>query len=165
MKHIEPLSSCNATCNGLLFELPTNARRIAQPFSESDIIFLHNIFLTHGSHAIKVPNIATGRAIIKLVLESLHYYSAPACLSLSSLALDNEIFDLSYAMSLAGYISNQTNETCLEEFFLEQLDGDFLWIEATNELLEQTWFGQFMHQLEILKFESQMPVVVLFYEE
>lgn len=165
MKHIEPLSSCNATCNGLLFELPTDVRRITQPFSESDIIYLHNIFLTHGSHPIKVPDIATGRAIIAAVLQSLHYYGSPACLSLSSLALDNEIFDLSYAMSLAGHISNQTSETCLEEFFLEQFDSDFLWIEATNELLQQAWFGTFMHQLEILKFENQMPIVVVFYEE
>jgi len=157
--------SSNATCNVSLLQLPASAKSIKQPFSESDILYLHNIFLTHGSHAIRVNNVAQGRTIIAAVLQSLNYYSAVACLSLSDQALENSIFDISYALTLGGYLTNHNSEIRLEEFFLDQFDVDFMWVEATQELIHQPWFESFMHHLELLKFEHHMPIIVVFYED
>jgi hypothetical protein len=54
-------------------------------------------------------------------------------------------------------------EAVLDDFFLEQFEVDFLWIETTNTLIEQPWFYTFERKLCDFNIESKTPIIFLVY--
>jgi hypothetical protein len=138
------------------------SKRMQYPFTDADIIELQDKFLTTGLHSIKVPNVAEGRFAINTILKSLNCYSNVACLSMHDTELESKFFDMYYGLTLGGYVHGNFEQK-LDEFFLEQCDVDFLWIEATIQLVEQPWFYSFERKLSQFKIDLQIPIVVLVY--
>lgn len=135
------------------------SRFIKEPLSESTILDIQDAFLTNGIHTLYVENVTTGRSLVNTFLRSLDCYCATACLTCSVQPLPATVYDLfpdvdSYACSACGD---------LEEFFIERLYVDFLWIEYTQKLEEVWWVSDFEQKLRDLKIDQHIPIICLKY--
>ena len=133
-------------------------RMINNPYSEQDILYLHETFLTVGFHGIYVPSFSFGRAIMKTFLKSLNCYSDVACLTKGIEPLGNEVTDL-YSLLFAKNILG--HEDRLKDFILEEFDYDFLWIEEKSEWAFQQWYIEFVEALKELHVDKFMPVIIV----
>jgi len=130
--------------------------------TENQVIALHKALLTPGFHNMQVNSIEEGRAILYTMLNALSYYSDLACLSLSDSALPSSVYDLSYHLTQGGYI-DKACRTDLENFFLERFDNDFLWIEATQELMKEPWYLYLEQKIVELRIDQQIPIMIISY--
>ena len=137
-----------------------DARVVVRPFSEADIIELHNRFLTPGFHSLKVKNIEEGRSLVYTLLASLNCHHDIACLSMDRQRLKAYVCDVYKALRQEGTIG----ESSLFDFFLDQFACDFLWIEMTPELMACSWFADFEHMLYDFHLNQNVPVIMLSYE-
>lgn len=156
MKRLE-IDQSNTT---LGFITPTLVR---EPLTESDILSIQDRFLTNGFQHIKVKDIATGRVLVDTFmqfLQSLRVYHDIACLTTSTRALRPGICDIYAELALW-----QESKCDLEEFFLDTFYFDFIWIEATKDMVAQSWYAEFERQIIELQLDSHIPIVVLWYEE
>jgi hypothetical protein len=151
MKQLEFLSTAQSG---------TTAHRVQHPLTDADIIKLQDTLLTVGIHTLKFPNVTQGRDAMITILTSLNCYTNVACLSMHTTELNPAYFDMYYALTLGGYVHGNVEQK-LDEFFLEQCDVDFLWIEATAQLVEQPWFYAFERKLDQFNVVCRIPVVVL----
>lgn len=133
-----------------------SSRIFREPFSESDVLYLHNLFLTPGKHTIHVDNINQGRLIIRNLLDSLQYYQKVACLSLQDAPLPNGVVDILATLVAEDYLVN-TDQLTL--FFLDHFYYDFVWIEETNDLIESVWYKQFERHILNFKLDSIVPII------
>jgi len=137
---------------------------VCEPFSDSDILNLQDAFLTNGIHYIKTDNIFAGRALITLFLNSLNCHNNVATLSLSSEPLQNGITDLYAELILGGHL-NQNLSHELEDFFLEKFYYDFMWIEATEKLLDSFWTEEFFKKITDFKLDQLIPILIVSYKK
>lgn len=133
------------------------------PFNENEVLKLQDTFLTNGIHYIKTTNIQTGRMIIETFLHSLPIYTEIACLSMHE-NLDTSVIDM-YCELLDNYYLNSTDPKNLEEFFIDQCFIDFMWIEASQELLNTSWFPIFEKNVHDFKLCQTMPIIIMMYED
>jgi hypothetical protein len=135
-------------------------RQFGRALSEEDILYLQDIFLSNGLHAIKLPNIIEGRSLIYRLLQSLHYYRTVACLtSVAEPPLKKSIFDIHSALRmLIG------DRDAIEDFFMERFFVDFLWIELTPDLVQVPTFMQVMSALDVLAIDKHIPILTLSYD-
>ena len=138
-------------------------RLIEEPLSESDILYLQDAFLTNGFHHIQVKNVAAGRNIIRTFLDSLAVYHDTACLTAVDLGQEG-VFDINNALHDGGYL-DLLGDKELEEFFIEEFYFDFMWIEASRELISSAWFIDFERKLEDFKITRHIPMIVISYQE
>jgi len=131
-------------------------RTIKEPFSENDVLYLQDLFLTPGVHHIEVDNIIKTRTMIDKVLYSLQYHQKAACLSLSDLPLATGVSDVLKTLIADDYLVSKNN---LVLFFLEHFYFDFLWIEETPNLLDSMWYEQFKQHLTDFNFNRSIPIV------
>ncbi len=146
--------------SGLIDSLK-GARVVSQPFSEADIIELHNRFLTTGFHSLKVKNIHEGRSLVYTLLASLNYHHNIAALSIESQKLESFVHDIYKALD--GY--SPINEQSIFDYFLDEFNCDFLWIEMSKDLMSQVWFADFEHMLYDFHLNQHVPIVMLSYEQ
>lgn len=136
-------------------------RHIGCQMTEDDILYLQDIFLTNGMHAISVPDVKTGRSIMYSMLQSLNYYHMAACMARTqTLPLDASITDIYSQLSCAAH------ETCYEEverFYIEEFFGDFLWIELSPQLVDAQLLAHSFHALNVLEMCRRIPIVTLSY--
>lgn len=133
------------------------------PFSESEILDLQDKFLSEGIHHIKVTDLASGRDLVDTFLDSLTAHREIACLTVSNTALESYITNIYHELLLHGYIDRFESKN-LEEFFVDQFYFDFLWIECTSKLMEQSWFADFQMNLLNLKLDRQIPILMISYD-
>ncbi len=140
-------------------ELANASKIVQQPFTEQDILELHDIFMTNGVHHITVPSVIEGRLIVHALLDSLHYYHDVAALSIEEIPLSSCVHDLSDAMM---------NATCngipIGDYVCDQFYGDFLWIEETPSLVSQLWYAEFEFTLYDLRLDERMPIIIIHYQ-
>jgi len=134
-----------------------------EPFSESDVLKLQDTFLTNGIHYIKTTHLKAGRIIIQTFLQSLPIYTEIACLTMHE-NLDMSVIDM-YKELLDNNYLNSTDIRNLEEFFIDQCFIDFMWIEATQGLLDTSWFAIFEQNIHDFKLCQTMPIIILLYED
>ena len=127
--------------------------------SDQQIIELHIRFLTNGFQHIQVPSIQDGRELIKTLLKSLDYYHSIACLTESDKQLSSDIHDLLTYLVECRFLPKN-----LEQFFLEQIEFDFLWIELTPSLLAESWFEEFKSLIITHHIHTKMPIMCISYE-
>lgn len=150
--------------------IPCNHKRLqevflnhdAVTFSDEQIIALHETLMTPGFHSMRVNTVLQGRAILYTFLNSLHYYTDVACLTINTVPLKYTIFDLHHYLQEGGFLNPHAHAD-LEEFFLEQFESDFLWIEACPALTQQAWYPYFEQKLIELKINKQIPIMILSY--
>ncbi len=128
--------------------------------TDQEILNLQDAFLTNGIHYIKTATIESGRALVHSFLESLPIYTEIACLSLHDY-VDHSVIDM-YGELLDNNYLNGTHD--LEDFFIDQCFIDFLWIEASQELLDAPWFARFDRTIHDFKLCQTMPIIIFVYE-
>lgn len=128
--------------------------------SDQQIIDLHMRFLTHGFQHIQVPTIKEGRELMETLLSSLDYYHAVACLTGSDMQLPDNTQDLFSILVEGRYVPNN-----LAQFFLENNEFDFLWLELTPCLLIQPWLEDFKALLIDHKMHLKMPIMCISYDQ
>lgn len=133
-----------------------NLRIIKEPFSENDVLYLQDLFLTPGMHQITVDNFSKIRTMISKVLKSLQYHQKAACLSFVDLSLDSEICDITRVLIVDDYLVSKDR---LMLFFLDEFYFDFLWIEETPDLLASAWYEQFQRYLSEFNFNRSIPII------
>ena len=137
---------------------------IQEPFSEAQIIALQEQFLGNGFQYIKVRTVAKGRVIIESFLQSLGLYQDIAILSTTPMLPKTSMTDLYYELSNSGYLNSF--ESCyLEEFFIEHFYYDFMWIEATRDLLNATWFDDLKRKIIDMGLDQHIPIMIVLYED
>lgn len=127
-----------------------------KPFSEGDVLYLQDIFLTPGVHQINVDSTAKGRSVICDVLDSLHYHQKAACLSLHDMPLRNGVFDIVRTLITDDYLVNSDDLTL---FFLDRFYFDFLWIEESAALANSHWYEHFKQHLVDYNFNKSIPII------
>ncbi len=135
-----------------------SSKSIHTPFSENDLIFLQNAFTTPGVHAIRVKDIQTGRILIKQLLDALRWYHDVGYLAL------NDVIPCLHATNIMNHFSYPINSIELSRFFTEDFFYDFLWIETTQELLNQVWLPLFEQRIAHLHIDHIIPVIIVSYE-
>ena len=151
-------------CSSAIAQQIRRARHVREPFSDSDILDLQDAFLNNGIHYIQVDDIQSGRSLIHLFLKSLNHYHNITSLTLSSSQLATDTADLYGELILGGQLE-KTASCELEEFFLDQFYYDFMWIEASDELIVCSWFVSFFKQMTQFKLDQLIPILVLSYKK
>lgn len=132
------------------------SRVLQDPFSESDALYLQDIFLTPGVHHVYVDSTSKARSVISKVLKSLQYHQKAAYLSLQNLDLLDDMCDIMRLLIADDYLVNHES---LILFFLEDFYFDFLLIEETQELVESIWYEQFKQYLVDFNFHKSIPII------
>jgi hypothetical protein len=137
------------------------SRVISEPFSESDVLYLQDLFLKPGIHDITIDQFDKVRNILSEVLNSLQYHQKIACLSLLDLPLDfnkdgQEICDVLKILITEDYLVTSDS---LQLFFLDHFYFDFLWIEETQEMRDCLWYSQFVQHLIDFNFNNSIPII------
>ena len=129
--------------------------------TEDDILYLQDIFLTNGMHAIKVPDVQSGRSIIYAVLQSLNFYQMVSCMTcIGEPPLKTSVVDV-YSLVSRAYHEAPYEE--IESFFIEDFFSDFLWIELSQDLINTTTLVHSFHALYSLDMFRRMPIIALSY--
>ena len=136
-------------------------KRVPKLLTDLDILDLNDTLLCNGIHYLKVQDIEHGREVLEACLSSLHYYHSIGCLTLfntpHSISIDDIFNDLSHSGSL-------DRPEALANYFFEQFDYDFVWIELTASLSGLQWYKSFERQLKASGVAERMPIVKLLYE-
>ena len=128
-------------------------------FSERDIIDLQNPFLTPRFHTIKTYNRTTGRLLINAILKSLNCYHDIACLSTQSKNLPKG------AHNVYKKLSNGGEQGYVQEFVLEEMFCDFLFIEKNQEITRKEWYKEFEASLVDFNFNKNIPIIIVLYKK
>ncbi len=131
------------------------AKIVTSPVQEKDILYLQNLFMTPGIHVLPVDNFGNGRALVQELLASLKWYRTIGYISTTNKG------SLPHATNLLTRISEPVTTENLGDFFIEEFDYDFLWVEATNDLFDKPWMGLFEQQLLDLRINEMIPVILL----
>ncbi len=130
-------------------------------FSEQEVIDLSSAFLTPGVHYIKVESMSQGRALMSTFLKTLNFYHDVAYVGTHPLSKSEFVKP---CIDVCATLKLEKPIIPISEFLSTHLYCDFLWIEATNNLMTSYWFDEFEQSLFDLKFDKVMPVVFLTYE-
>lgn len=123
-------------------------KKLKKEFSEQDIIRFQALLLRKGVHTLSIKNVRKGRLLIYTCLETLNCFKRVGCLTLSSIHLKAPVVDIIASMN-----------TALEDFFIEEFDFDFLWIESSNNLTKTVWFTRFKSLLYEAGIPNHIPII------
>ena len=138
----------------------SHVRLLQEPLSDTDILELQDKFLSNGVQPLKVKNIAQGRSIVEKFLQTLNIYHDVACLTVSDLPFSAPTTNMHDELLKGGYL-DPLEPQYLEEFFIEHFYFDFLWIEATEDLLSSKWFSDVEKKIFSYKINQHIPIIVL----
>ena len=140
----------------------THVFRSHAPLSEQEAIEISSTFLTPGIHYIKVESVAQGREFLSTFLTTLNCYHNIAYIGLEPLEENGKYLNL-YNTLMDNYLLEGASDS-LAEFLYTQVDFDFLWIEATQDLMSAPLFDRVESVLFDLQFDKTVPIVVLSYQ-
>jgi len=140
------------------------SKKILEPLTESDILDLEDKFLINGFHYISVKSIRAGRSLVFRFLRSLNCYQDEAILSMSTPTINDSVADIYYELVRGGHV-DATSGYNLNEFFIGQFYYDFMWIEASEELVAAGWFTQFFEKMVNFKLNYHLPVLIISYQK
>ncbi len=135
-------------------------KRIPEPLTDIDILELSDTFLCNGAHYLKVNDVEHGRKLLAAFLSSLQYYHSIGCLTLFNTPKNIPVGDVFQEMAHGGYIDRP--ET-MGDYFFDQFEHDFLWIELTASLSSLHWYQAFAQQLQSSDIVDRIPVIKLIY--
>lgn len=137
---------------------------VKTPLSDHMILEIQEKFLSNGFQYLKVSHVAESRQIIQSFLQSIAIHHDVACLSLKEEAFPESVTNIYSILKGGGYLS--PFESCfLEEYFIEHFYFDFLWIEATRELLLSEWFENVKKILVNAAIDQHIPILVCLYSQ
>lgn len=137
-------------------------KRVPRQLTDSDILDLNETLLCNGVHYLQVQDIEHGREVLEACLASLHYYHTIGCLTLFNTPQGMHIDDIFNDLSHTGSLDHPN---ALADYFFDQFDYDFVWIELTASLSSLQWYQSFSKQLKASGAQDRMPIVKLVYED
>lgn len=130
------------------------------PLSDFDIIELQNLLMTPAVHHVKTQNIETGRFLMKTFLDSLKHYHHVGCFTFTQKnSLSKNVFNFLHLNR------KQNVGEFVENFFIENPQVDFAWVESTSEFKNRISKQELHNLCEVLTAHGQTPVVVMNYSE
>lgn len=136
-------------------------RQLSAKLSVDDILYLQQIFLTTGLHHIAVPNLSVGRKIMRSLLQSMHYFNNTACLTQEH-KTSLEGYDV--LGHLKDFCGKEADSNAIEEYFLEEFEADFLWVELNEALMQNSFVVQILNIMHVLDITHKIPVVAISYQ-
>lgn len=136
---------------------------VHQPLSEQSILEIQEKFLSNGFQYLKVQSIQEGRALIETFLNTLGLYNDVACLTTAKDSIPHNATDIYRILEAGGYLS-PFEDYYLEEYFVEHFYFDFMWIEATTDMLMSSWFENVKKILIHTAIDQHIPILVCVYE-
>jgi hypothetical protein len=109
-----------------------------------------------------VRDVKIGRSIINMFLQSLNYYHDIACLTVVDEPFEQHVFDLWREMTLR-FCLEPSSQYDIEDFLIEYFYCDFMWVEATRELVEAPWFPTVEQIIVSFKLDKHIPIFILSY--
>ncbi|MBP9765488.1 hypothetical protein KBD08_04090 [Candidatus Babeliales bacterium] len=161
MEKVKPSSVCDEVKNFNLCDV-SKYKNFNLPLSEKQIIELQKMLMTPQQHNIYTHDVASGRALLNTMLQSLSYYNNIGYVTtknilhqqymidiLSILQKDTQSYDLWHAIDL---------------FFINNPNVDFIWVELTKELLNIMGTNSLTYFCQLLTSHQAIPVIILQYE-
>jgi hypothetical protein len=140
------------------FVLYTNEiESISQPLNDESILHMQDLLLSHGFQYLRLKSISEGRMLMQTFLENLSYHSV-GCLTLES---NPGVTDIYQILDAGDYLSDKY---ALQEYFLDHFQFDFVWIEATQELLSSENFEQIKQAMITCVLDHHMPILICVYD-
>ena len=136
---------------------------VHQPLSDQTILEIQEKFLSNGFQYLKIGTIKEGRSLIQLFLGSMSIHHDIACLTLQERSLPSNVTNIYSILNGGGYLSS-FELCCIEEYFIEHFYFDFMWIEATSDLLLSGWFEGVKKILINSAIDQHIPILVCVYE-
>ncbi len=135
---------------------------VRQPLSEQSILEIQEKFLVNGFQYLKARSVQEGRAIIETFLHTLNFYYNVGCLTTAKkLSLKNAT-DIYAFLEGGGYL-NSFEQYYLEEYFIEHFYFDFMWVEATTEVLMSRWFEDVKKIIIHSAIDQHIPILICVY--
>jgi hypothetical protein len=131
------------------------------PLTHQDMINLHSMFMKSDKHTVHTRDVAMSRAIIQKILNSLNYYQNIACLSRSTI-VDTSAINI-FAI-IQKYAQVYGLKQAINQFFIEYIQLDFIWIELTHDLVVQMGQSNIDYFISIMTQHHAMPVIIFHYE-
>jgi len=133
-----------------------NSLLLQEPFSETEALYLQDLFLTAGFHQVYVENFSRGRSAMYHLLDSLQCHQKIGCLSLDDTIISSGVTDVLAMMVAEDYLLSTDRLTL---FLLERFDFDFVWIEESSTLMQSIWYKQFKNDLINFKIDRTIPII------
>ena len=135
---------------------------VHQPLSEQAILDIQEKFLINGFQYLKVRSIKEGRLIIETFLQTLTIYHDVACLTTAKDPPLKEATNMYALLEGGGYLSS-FEQYYLEEYFIEHFYFDFMWVEATTDMLRSQWFEEVKKILIHSAIDQHIPILICVY--
>lgn len=155
MKHFDKLHTPSR-----IIEFSCQVTPIQDSLTETDILDLQEKFLSNGFKHIRVKSMKEGRALVHRFLSSLSIYHNVAYVAMENVTLQTNYTNVYYELMRSPYL-NSFKPSFSDEFFIEEFYFDFMWIEATEELLRSSWYKYLKKKLLDFKLDQNIPMMVL----
>lgn len=160
MERVKPSRSC-ANPEKLFVQGAQKIKNFNIPLTHSDLINLHFIFMQPQEHTIHTGDIAMGREIIQKILNSLNYYQNVGCLTRNSFS-NKSVLDI--FTIIQKYAQVYGLKQAINQFFIEYIQLDFIWIELTQDLVVQMGQSNIDYFVSIMTQHHAMPVIIFYYK-
>ncbi len=129
--------------------------QVNRPLNDECILAVQDKLLSQGFQYLRVDSIQEGRQIIRLFLQSLSLYHAIGCLTLET--APQEAASIYDHLELCFW-----DKYLMQEYFIN-FQFDFMWIEATEEMLSNPTFEQIRQAMIQSMIDRHMTILVLVY--
>lgn len=132
-------------------------KKITAPYSESDILYLQNIFTSPGFHQFTVSSVLIGRELILQQLKALKWHQDIGYISTMNTTITE-------AENIVNLIGQPIDQDSIESFFIDRFYYDFLWIEGTQDLMAMPWIYIFEQQILHYRIDQMIPIITINYQ-
>lgn len=137
------------------------ARTIGDQWSEDDILYLEDIFLTSGLHTINVRNVESGRTLMYTFLQSMLSRPLAACLTNQKIPLKKPIEDM--YKTVQNLCKKHEFKDAVEIYFLEYFQAHLVWIESSDDFLQDPLVYYALQVIYDLEIVNNSPIIMLSY--
>ncbi len=160
MERVKPSRSC-ADPEKFFVQGAQKVKIFNLPLTHSDMLNLHFMFMKPEQHVLHTRDIEMGRSIILQILNSLNYYQNIGSLTRSSIK-NKGTLDI-FAM-IQKHAQVYGLKQAINQFFIENIQLDFVWIELTKELVVQMGQSNIDYFVSIMTQHQSMPVIIFHYD-
>lgn len=160
MERVKPSRSC-ADPEKFFVQGAQKVKNFNLPLTHLDLINLHSIFMKTDKHVVHTRDIAMGRAIVQKILNSLNYYQNIGCLTPIRIT-DGAVVPIFTVIQ--KYAQVYGLKQAINQFFIEYIQLDFIWIELTQDLVVQMGQSNIEYFISIMTEHHAVPVIIFHYE-
>ncbi len=159
MERVKPSRPC-ASPRKLFIPDDKNRQKFNLPLTNIEVMTLHSMFMNPTYSNLEVSDILSGRIIIQKILNSLNYYQSVGCLSILNYK-QNFIIDIFQTIQNDAQVYGL--RYAINQFFIENTQLDFIWIELTDDLITQFGQSNIDYFIKIMTQHQAMPVIIVHY--